>query len=82
MKASILDLRRNMPDVLSALDRGETVTITYRGKDKGVMYPVAKAERKSGRLAEHPTFGIWRDRDDLHDVDQFVRNLRKPRHAL
>ena len=29
MKASIVDLRYRMKDVLRAIDRGETVTVTY-----------------------------------------------------
>ena len=36
MKASILDLRRRMKDVLLALDRNESVTIFYRGKEKAI----------------------------------------------
>ena len=41
MKASILDLRRRMKDVLLALDRNESVTIFYRGKRRCCMNPIA-----------------------------------------
>jgi len=30
---------------------------------------------------EDPAFGIWRDRDDLADVDAYVRRIRAPRHG-
>jgi prevent-host-death family protein len=79
MKASILDLRRKMSEVLQALDRDEPVTITYRGKPKGIIYPIRKAERPSMRASEHPSFGMWRDREDMQDVDAYIRKLRKPR---
>lgn len=26
-----------------------------------------------------PAFGLWRDRDDLDDVDEYIRRLREPR---
>jgi antitoxin (DNA-binding transcriptional repressor) of toxin-antitoxin stability system len=82
MKASILDIRRRMRDVLAALDRNEPVTITYRGKDRGVLYPAGAGKRKAGSITEHRAFGMWKDRKDLEDVDAFVRSLRKSRHAL
>jgi len=82
MKASILDLRRRMSDVLKALERNEPVSILHRGKEKGVIYPTAPSD--SGLSVEqHPAFGMWKDRDDLKNVDQAVRTLRKGRgHAL
>jgi len=83
MKASILDLRRRMPEVLRALDQNEPVTILYRGKQKGILYPAGKPERPIISVSEHPAFGLWRDREDLRDVGAAVRRLRKGRsHAL
>ena len=35
MKATVVDLRYKMNDVLKVLDRNEKVTILYRGKVKG-----------------------------------------------
>jgi len=34
MRASIVDLRYHMKDVLGVLDRGETVIVLHRGKEK------------------------------------------------
>lgn len=77
MKASILDLRRRMKDVLRALDRGESVTILYRGKEKGTIVPSRKRKRRS--ITEHPAFGMWKDKPEVQDVDAFIRRLRRPR---
>ena len=80
MKASILDLRRRMGDVLRALEKNEPVTILHRGKEKGVIYPSPAKQARDVTVTQHPAFGMWKDRDDLQDVDQVVRNLRKTRH--
>lgn len=77
MKATILDLRRRMRDVLLALDRSESVTIYYRGKEKAILTPSRRRTEKS--VADHSAFGMWRDRTDMADVDAYVRNLRKGR---
>ena len=82
MKASILDLRRKMSDVLRALDRNESVTILYRGKEKAIMHPIGGPSGKRTPIREHPAFGMWKDRKDMQDVEGHVRRLRKGRHAL
>jgi hypothetical protein len=73
-----------MGDVLRALDRSEPVTIFYRGKKRGVIYPSARHE--SGRenpVSSHPAFGMWKDRADMRNTAKAVRNLRKGRfHAV
>ncbi|MCD6394833.1 MAG: prevent-host-death family protein [Planctomycetes bacterium] len=78
MKASILDLRRHMRKILAALDMNETVTLTYRGKEKAKIVPTAKA-MTAGKLQQHRAFGIWADRKDLTDVDTAVRRIRRGR---
>jgi len=32
-----------------------------------------------GASKENPLFGMWRDRDDMADVEAYVRKLRAPR---
>jgi hypothetical protein len=56
MRASILDLRYHMKDILRALDRHETVEIFYHDTKKGTIIPVAISEEKSTK--EHPFFGM------------------------
>ena len=81
MKASILDLRRKMRDILKALDQNESVTILYRGKEKGVIYPVGNKKNNPSSVSEHNAFGMWKDRKDLEDVENVIDNLRKGRHS-
>lgn len=60
MKASILDLRYRMNQILKALDRNENVTILYHGKEKGVITPSHR--RKNLRVADHPFFGMNKEK--------------------
>lgn len=80
MKASILDLRRQMSKVLKSLDHNEPVTILHRGKKKAVLYPANSAASQPGAINDHPAFGMWKKRTDLSDVGQYVRRLRKGRY--
>jgi hypothetical protein len=56
MKATIVDLRYKMKDVLQALDRMEDVEILYRGKPKGILKPVGRPVT-SRSVRDHPFFG-------------------------
>ena len=78
MEATVLDLRKNMRSILAALGRNEHVTLTYRGRKKAVIVPCWE-EEKAVAASEHRAFGMWADRDDVADVDAFVRELRKGR---
>jgi antitoxin (DNA-binding transcriptional repressor) of toxin-antitoxin stability system len=77
MKASIVDLRYKMKDVLKALDRNEQVTILYHGKVKGVIIPTPKQREK--RVEEHPFFGMLRHKKK--PVLEELKDLRRPRYS-
>jgi antitoxin (DNA-binding transcriptional repressor) of toxin-antitoxin stability system len=83
MKASIVDLHYHMKDVLRAIDRGETVTVLYRGKEKARLVPLngTKPEQPVVRTQDTPFFGMWADREDMADPAAYVRKLREPRFA-
>ena len=82
MKASIVDLRRRMAEVLKALDRNEPVKILYRGRERAVLIPVDRTQGEKKPVKEHTAFGMWKDHDQLQDVAAHVRRLRKGRfHA-
>ncbi len=55
IKASILELRYKMKDVLRALDRKQQVTILYRGNVKRTITPADSTAETSER--KHPFFG-------------------------
>lgn len=81
MKATVLDLRRRMKDVLNSLKRNESVTLLRRGKVVGVIHPPetdpsSQGPHRARRASSHPAFGLWKDRVDLMDVKAFVERLR------
>ena len=78
MKATIVDLRYRMKDVLSAVERGETVTVLYRGKPKAKIVPFSKKEALA-KIAKDPAFGMWTDREDMRDPAAYVRKIRQGR---
>ncbi len=75
MKATIVDLRYKMKDVLKALDRNEEVGILYHGKIKGTIKPVRKITTL--RVVEHPFFGMARS---SRSVDEEMSKLRGGRY--
>ncbi len=76
MKASIVDLRYKMKDVLKALARKERVEIVYRGKPKGVITPVHEHNKKS--MMEHPFFNSMTA--DKRSVAEIMDELRGGRY--
>ena len=76
MKASIVDLRYRMRDVLRALERNEEVTVLHRGTVKGTIVPT-KGSRDI-RASEHPLFGTTSGVDET--VDETMDELREGRH--
>ena len=79
MVVTAKQLRLKTSQVLKKVQQVGTLTVTLRGK------PVAKLtalhENKSKPAAEHPAFGMWADREDMKDVDAWLRNIRKPRYT-
>ena len=75
------DLRSKVGAALACVDRGETVTITYRGKPRARLVGVDSDQGlpMAGKEERMPAFGMWRDRDDMADVEAHVRGLRKGR---
>ncbi len=76
MKASIVDLRYHMKDILKALDRNEVVTIIYRGQEKGKIIPTAVNPGK--KVKDHPFFGM--KKDATLTVEEEMQLLRGSRY--
>jgi len=75
MKATIVDLRYRMNDILKALERNEDVSILYHGKTKGVL--TAETRPSKSKVCEHPFFNMHRGKDT---VDAEMDRLRGGRY--
>ncbi|MBU0463185.1 MAG: type II toxin-antitoxin system Phd/YefM family antitoxin [Proteobacteria bacterium] len=78
MRATVVDLRYKMNDVLKALDRNEKVTVLYRGKVKGIIIP-ADNQKKNLKISEHPFFGMSPTNTDKSVLDE-LDTLRGSRY--
>lgn len=77
MKATAKDLRFQSRELLNTVSRGEEVVITYRGKPCAKLVPY---QEESVKHKKDGLFGMWKDYENVQDVGEYVRNLRKGRH--
>ena len=75
MMVTASDLRYRTKEILAAIDRGEEVLITYRGKAKARIVPVSRPISQGINKAEE-LFGIWKDNETVDDVQAYLSNLR------
>ena len=78
MKASVVDLRYKMKEVLKALRRRETVEILYHGKPAGYIVPTKRKRMKKKDFLSHPFFKM-RVKDD-EPVERIMERLRGDRY--
>ena len=82
MEISTKQLRMQPGRIISMVNNGQDVTITYRGKPSAKIIPIV--ERKDINTKEFDSegeiFGLWKNRKDTADVEQYIRNMRKGRN--
>jgi prevent-host-death family protein len=74
--ATAKELRNKASAILESVQKGNEVIITKRGKSIAVLKPLRKVERKFNPIG----FGIWRKREDLKDVKDWLNERRKERY--
>ena len=81
MEISIRQLRIQPGRIISMVNNGLDVTVTYRGKPSAKIIPIAKENILNAKApeSEDELFGLWKNREDVKNVDQYVRALRKGR---
>jgi len=75
MKTNAVDLRRNMKDIMRAVERNEPVTVLYHGKEKAMIRPIEQTSASSVR--SHAFFGM--NQDDVA-VESVIDGLRDGRY--
>lgn len=81
MEISTKQLRIQPGRIISMVNNGQDITVTYRGKPSAKIIPIIKktAINKEDLKSEDELFGLWKDRKSIDNVDLYVRNLRKGR---
>jgi hypothetical protein len=58
----------------------QTVTVRIETEPVASAQTSAQAQATEAFVTNDPAFGIWRDRQDLADVNAYVQQLRAPRY--
>ncbi len=75
MRASVVDLRTKMREVLQALRRNEVVEVLYHGKVAGRIFPPVQ-EKPAGQFRSHPFFGMHKKQSGGKSVEKTMDDLR------
>ena len=79
MKASVVELRYKMKEILKALGRNEEVKILYHGKLAGTIVPPSR-EKVSLKAENHPAFGMYAERYKNKSISAIMDELRGGRY--
>ena len=64
--------------IISEINRVQEITITYLGKPSAKIVPIFDSNSNLDESANE-LFGIWKNREDTEDVNQYIRNMRRGR---
>jgi len=81
MTVTAKDLRLKTSEILKRVQRGDGITVTFRGKPVARLLSIRGAEAERD-LADYPAIGIWADRKEMKDPAAWVRKIRRPRYTL
>ena len=83
MVTTIKKLRISTKEVLSSVVRGNEVVVTNHGKPYVKIVPITPINKNGIKSESNVSgfLGMWKDHEDLKDVQEYLRNLRKPRYA-
>ena len=79
MVVSTKQLRIQPGRIISQVNNGQEVTITYRGKPQAKIVPFASKKNIAVDNADDKLFGMWKNRKDTENVEQYVRSMREGR---
>ncbi|MCL2126871.1 MAG: type II toxin-antitoxin system prevent-host-death family antitoxin [Treponema sp.] len=81
MKISTKQLRTQPGRIISMVNSGQDVTVTYRGKPSAKIIPLVNKDAAGMKEfdGENELFGLWKNRKDTENIEQYVRNMRKGR---
>ena len=77
MYVTLKELKKQPGRFVSMASDGNEFIVTDRGVPKAKIIPLT--QNPSNAEPELKAFGMWADREDMKDVDAYLRNLRKGR---
>ncbi|MCL2155730.1 MAG: type II toxin-antitoxin system prevent-host-death family antitoxin [Leptospirales bacterium] len=82
MEITTKQLRTAPGRIISLVNNGQEITITYRGKPSAKIVPITEKQNNNFKETENELFGIWKNRKDMENVEQYVRKIRKGRNSV
>ena len=79
MEITTKQLRIEPGRIISQVINGQDITITYRGKPSAKIIPIADRRTYETEDSNDELFGLWKDRKEMENVEQYIRNARKGR---
>ena len=84
MEITTKQLRIEPGKIIAQAANGQEITVTYRGKPCAKIVPIVNrkdfvSEEQADEYGASELFGIWKNRKDTANVEQFVRTMRKGR---
>jgi prevent-host-death family protein len=79
MEITTKQLRIQPGRIISQVNNGQEIIVTYRGKACAKIVPVAARNNVHSEDDGDEIFGMWKARKEMEDVEKYVRNIRKGR---
>ena len=79
MEITTKELRIQPGRIISKANSGEEITVTYRGKPRAKIIPIVEKKDSDPNNPEDELFGLWKNRKEMENVEQYIRGLRQGR---
>ena len=78
MEVSTKELRIQPGKIIDQVVNGQEITVTFRGKALAKIVPLKKRIQSIDK-EETSIFGLWKEHEQIDNVEEYVRDLRKGR---
>ena len=79
MEITAKQLRIQPGRIISQVENGQEITITYRGKPRAKLIPIRDRKNINPPDTDDELFGMWKDKKEAENVEEYIRTLRKGR---
>ncbi len=79
MEISTKELRIKPGRIIEKVSNGQEVVVTFRGKALARIVPMADHNKSIDEKEKEELFGLWKNHEDIENVEKYVRKMRKGR---
>ncbi len=78
MVITMQQLKTQPSRIFGKVRKGQEMAVSYKGKICAKIVPF-NVDLANNNNLDNELFGIWKDRDDMNEPSQYVRQIRKAR---